>query len=437
VHRKLNNSNPRENRNNDVGSNRIREGCSENHDLNNNCPGKGDSDIIRVGFYVIYGSAFPAWSLVELMLRSNKPKFEVVIIASPDIMRGEANMLEQLNLVIDHFSKCDDIVVRSAYDHSTGDYQDCSHDLDFACITNPYESMTTDVCRAEYLHTRGVPTFFIHYTYSVSKFDLDLYCQTHFKYFWRVYLSSALTRDEVVLNGGYADNLKVVGYPKLDAIAYKNNSEIERAKIVVIATHHTFGYKNVNIGSFEKFSLMYLELPKKYPDVNFVFRPHPLWKINLKGSLGWTDKEINNFLNDLLANKNVSYRTEFNYIQLLNESDALIHDCGSFVAEYLHTPKPCCFMMKDIGVYRNFNSIGKMCLDAHYQAMSVDDVVNFIDIVVLEGVDEMRADREKMAKTYLLINQQPASQLILDDILSNHFNNPKSSNMEEKRNGFV
>lgn len=424
-------------RNNDVELTGGGDGWREGPELNNNYLDERDSEVIRVGFYVIYGSAFPAWPLVELMIRSSKAKFEIVIVASPDIMRGEANMLEQLSLIVEYFSKNDDIVVRSAYNHSTGEYKDCSHDLDFACIINPYESMTADVCRAEYLHARGVPTFFIHYTYSVSKFDLELYCQAHFKYFWRVYLSSALTRDEVILNGGRDDSLKVVGYPKLDEINYKNNSEINRPKKIIIAPHHTFGYKHVNIGAFEKFSLAYLELPKKYPHVNFIFRPHPLWKINLKEALGWTDEEINSFLNDLMANQNVSYSTQFNYTQLLNESDALIHDCGSFVAEYLHTSKPCCFMMNDVGVYRNFNSIGKICLDAHYQAMTVDDVFNFIDTVVLEGVDDMMADRDKVAKTYLLINQQPSSELIMDDILSSHFNNPRSFNLDANKTGFV
>ncbi len=393
--------------------------------------------IIRIGFYVIYGSAFPAWSLIELMLRNKTAKFEVVIVASPDILRGEENMLEQLNLVIEHFSKIHGVIVRSAYDHLKGEYKDCSHDLDFACIINPYESMTAEVCRAEYLRKRGVATFFIHYTYSVSKFDLSLYCQDHFKNFWRVYLSSTLTRDEIILNGGVVDNLKVIGYPKLDTINYNSNSEIGRSKKIIIAPHHTFGYKEINIGAFEKFSLAYLELPKKYPHIDFVFRPHPLWKINIKESLGWTDKQINIFIVDLIANENVSYSTEFNYIDLLNESDALIHDCGSFVAEYLHTSKPSCFMMNDYGVYRNFNSIGKICLDAHYQAMSVEQVYKFIDNVVLDGSDEMLVDRDKMVKKYLLINQQRASELIIDDIVSSHCYDPESYVLTANKSGLV
>jgi hypothetical protein len=58
-------------------------------------------------------------------------------------------------------------------------------------------------------------------------------------------------------------------------------------------------------------------------------------------------------------------------------------------------------MMNDYGVYRNFNSIGKICLDAHYQAMSVEQVYKFIDNVVLDGSDEMLVDRDKMVKKYL------------------------------------
>lgn len=392
---------------------------------------------IKVGFYVIYGSAFPAWPLIELMLRNNKVKFEVVIIASPDIMRGEENMLEQLNLVIDHFSENDGVVVRSAYDYSTGEYKDCSCDLDYACIINPYETMTTEVCRSEYLLSKNVRTFFIHYTYSVSKFDLDLYCQNHFKNFWRVYLSSAITRHEIELNGGVTDNVKVVGYPKLDTVNYKSNSEDGRIKKIIIAPHHTFGYKHINIGAFKKFSKAYLELPKRYPHVNFVFRPHPLWKINLKEALGWTNEEINTFIDELMANPNVSYSTEFNYIELFNDSDALIHDCGSFVVEYLHTSKPCCFMMNDVGVYRNFNSMGKMGLDAHYQAMNVQDVFDFIDDVVLNQCDEMQVDREKMIKNYLLFNGQKASNLIIDDIVSTHFNSPDSFGLTINKSGLL
>jgi hypothetical protein len=178
---------------------------------------------------------------------------------------------------------------------------------------------------------------------------------------------------------------------------------------------------------------MYLCLPVKYPQIDFIFRPHPLWKINLKVALGWPEIEINNFLEKLLKNKNVTYSEDFNYIELFNQSCGLIHDCGSFVAEYLYTLKPCCFMMNNLEIYKNFNSVGKMCLDAHYQAFDEGEIFKFIEKVILSNSDDLMKERERIAKKFVINNHGQSSNLILKAIEDEFFGKLTPSFPDDQR----
>lgn len=371
---------------------------------------------IRVGFYVIYGSAFSAGPLIERMLQSLDVNFEVYLIASPDVMRGDENMNKQLDLVVNYFSRDKRINVRSAYDKDTHQFIDHSEGLDFACICNPYESMTHEYCSAEYLKGVGVKTFFIHYTFAVTKFDNKIYLQEHFENFWRVFISSLMTYSELTLLGKSDSNLIISGYPKIESLSSSFTFKKERKKIV-LSPHHTFNFPELSLASFQKFQDLYLDIPCKYPNIDFVFRPHPLWEINLKNKLGWSEEQYSKWISKLLSNKNVNFDRSPDYIELFNQSDALIHDCGSFVAEYLCTGNPCCFLMNQSSAYENFNSIGKMCLDQHYHAHHFDDVYKFIDEVVIGGNDPLNESRMIVVDKFIRPHQESPAQIIINNLI--------------------
>lgn len=63
-----------------------------------------------------------------------------------------------------------------------------------------------------------------------------------------------------------------------------------------------------------------------------------------------------------------SMLSEGDYIDLFLSSDGIIHDSGSFIAEYLYTRKPALHTMTNPKTYEEFNEIGKQCLDVYYHA---------------------------------------------------------------------
>lgn len=154
-------------------------------------------------------------------------------------------------------------------------------------------------------------------------------------------------------------------------------------------------------------------LPSLYPDVHFVFRPHPLLFTNLVNDKLWTQEQVDSYLADLL-NKGIEYSFSGGYMPLFRNSDALIHDCGSFIAEYLFTGNPCCFVSKKSN-RKHLNPFGRKCLSEHFRAWSEQDILSFIDDVVSgkRNPSSMPAwFRKKVA-----VNYPHASEFIYEHLL--------------------
>ena len=77
----------------------------------------------------------------------------------------------------------------------------------------------------------------------------------------------------------------------------------------------------------------------------------------------------------------------------------MIHDCSSFIAEYMYTGHPVLFTLKD-GCEYKLNSEDKVVFNAMYHGSDLTDIDSFIAHVVLEGVDEKKEERKKV-----LLNQ--------------------------------
>jgi hypothetical protein len=79
----------------------------------------------------------------------------------------------------------------------------------------------------------------------------------------------------------------------------------------------------------------------------------------------------------------------------------MIHDCGSFTAEYLYTQKPVLFQIRDEKVKEEFNTFGQACFAQHYHAYSIEETEAFIRDVVIADNDPKKEDREQFYKDYL------------------------------------
>ena len=103
------------------------------------------------------------------------------------------------------------------------------------------------------------------------------------------------------------------------------------------------------------------------------------------------------------------------YIDLFISSDAMIHDSGSFLIEYLYVNKPVMRTLNDIPLENMYNPFAIKCLDQYYKAYNEQDVEQFIQNVI-DGVDPLKEQRTKFVNEVLMPKGSP-SQNIIDDIL--------------------
>ena len=75
----------------------------------------------------------------------------------------------------------------------------------------------------------------------------------------------------------------------MDNLAKQPIRKRER-KTIIIAPHHTIEAKfrnSIGLSNFLEYAELFQELPKKYPQIDFIFRPHPLLRdISTKPHLG-------------------------------------------------------------------------------------------------------------------------------------------------------
>ena len=187
-------------------------------------------------------------------------------------------------------------------------------------------------------------------------------------------------------------------------------------KRIIWAPHHTVDYL-FNFSNFLVYCDLMLKLAKKYEDkVQFAFKPHPVLKFKLINL--WGKEKTEAYYKKWEELENAQLEQGY-YMDLFKTSDALVHDCASFTAEYLYTKKPTLFMVRDPQVLSHWNPFGRKCFDVHYHAENMEQIEDFINQVVLEGNDTMREARESFCNEYLLPKDGVMpSQKILDYLQS-------------------
>lgn len=373
---------------------------------------------IRVAFFVIYDATFPARYVFERML--NDSFFEPFIVVIPDTLRGDENMFFNLKKTYQYLSSCYDNVYWS-YDFEKNKFIDFSDKIDLFCTANPYDDMTYDYYRVQYLATQGILSFYMNYGFITSNWTFSLYKNAEYNQFWRFFIENDYVLQKFKkysLLGGR--NAKCVGYAKMDALALVE-AKLRVRKRIIIAPHHTVENwgGELSMSNFLIYANFFLTLPKRYPDIDFVFRPHPLLFVILRRPEFWGNDKVEDYLGKMKEYKNVEYQNGGEYFDTFVNSDALIHDCCSFIAEYLYTGHPCCFLCKDqITTNKNCNEFALSCLSHHYSAFCEADIISFIDKVVLQGKDTMKKERENFVDSCVKLNYPHVSDIIVEDIKS-------------------
>lgn len=371
---------------------------------------------LKAIFFVIFSSVFPTKPIFERMLED--PAFDPYIMVTPDMQRSVDFKNETYQATFRELSEQYGDRVLHGYDVEDGFYIQPASDYQLAFFNNPYSKMAYKFHHVTYFENKNVLTLYVNYGFAAIKYGRTIMKTDFYNLLWKVCIDSEINRRDLAKHQPIkARNALVTGYLKMDRLAQAPVHDRTRKKIIICPHHTVFGWKALDISNFLRYYEFFAELPRMYPDIDFVFRPHPLLFPNLLEKGLWTQQQIDEYLAGMTASPNVVYDTSGDYFELFANSDAMIHDCSSFIGEYLFTGKPCCYMLKSMkDIKKVMNPMGVKCMKNYYKAFSQKDIVDFIDNVVVAGVDPMKEARERFSAEELKFNYPHATETVLDTI---------------------
>ncbi|MBQ9293244.1 MAG: hypothetical protein IJ211_08295 [Campylobacter sp.] len=366
---------------------------------------------IRFASYVVFDSTFGAKKLYELM--KNDDKFDAKIVIVPDTARGEENLKKCYNATKEFFIKnYGKEMVLDGWDEKTGEFLDHSDKFDIIYFANPYDEMVHEYHKICYIAKKNILPIYINYAFSHFKYgEQYIFSIPEMSLCWQVYMNNKFEFDKftkLALSKGL--NAKIVGYAKMDSFKIKKK-EKDGKKIILIAPHHTIKNNVLQISNFLYYYDFILTLPQKFPNVRFIFRPHPLLFTNLLNQGFWSKEQVSEYLEKI---KNVmEFSSGGDYLDIFNEADGIIHDCGSFISEWLYSGKKGCFVSYDGLVFDQLTEYGKIALSHYFIAKNETGIISYINDVIDDKTKPL--DMEKI-KDEIMLNYPNVSQKILDEI---------------------
>ncbi|SHL11075.1 CDP-glycerol glycerophosphotransferase family protein [Flavobacterium chilense] len=373
---------------------------------------------VKVAFFLIHESVWKYDVLFDLMLQH--PRFEPVIFVCPAVNFGKENMLFEMNKSYHAFKKKGYDVIKT-YNKETEEYFDVKKDFspDIVFFTNPYEGLQD--YRYYIKNFSSTLTCYVPYAVMTTNYNAFYNLKFH-NLVWRIFSETPIHKKiafEKQRNKG--NNNIVTGYPGFDQFltnsvpnyeVWKNKNSI--LKKVIWAPHHSMHELN-KVSNFLEYYDIFLELAITYKDhLQIAFKPHPLLRIKLENDLNWGKEKTDSYYKEWINLQNGQFENS-DYADLFLTSDALIHDCGSFMAEYLITGKPSLFMIRNEAVMKEWSEFGKKAVDAHYQSRTKEELIDFIENIVLNENDWMKERRNNFVHQNLIQkNNLTASQNIMD-----------------------
>lgn len=164
-------------------------------------------------------------------------------------------------------------------------------------------------------------------------------------------------------------------------------------KRVIWAPHHSIDDHNSFASShFERLAQAMLDMADSHSDtIEFAFKPHPILRTRLYEK--WGPERTDAYYREWTRRPN-TFLADGEYTELFAFSDAMIHDCSSFAAEYLYTGNPVLYITdSDQPGVALGNDYGRQCFKLHYHGFSVEDIESFLDLTVIGGKDKLKPAR--------------------------------------------
>lgn len=383
-----------------------------------------EKDKIKVAFFVVHDSVWQYDDVYKLMLKNDE--FDPIIIIVPYNIYGKENMITDMDKAYKYFMDNKYSVVKT-YNKKSNKYLDVYKEInpDMIFFTNPHK-LTENQYYIDYWYDK-VLTCYAPYSLEISNLYQLQFNQKFHNIIWKYYNITEIHKDlsiEYAQNKG--KNVVITGYPECDVLLDKKYSpkniwkkQSKEKKKIIWTPHQSIedNEKELGFSCFFKYHQVMLDVAKKYEDkIQIAFKPHPLLKIKLYNHSNWGRNKTNLYYEKWEKMSNTQVETS-QYIDLFLTSDAIINSSVSFTAEYLYTGKPALFNVKDSKIQSKFNPLGKIAFEKWYKSYKKEDIVKFIEEIILGKSDILKESRNKFIKEYLIPpNCKTASENIIDDL---------------------
>lgn len=205
------------------------------------------------------------------------------------------------------------------------------------------------------------------------------------------------------------DNYKIVGHPKLDAYTQQSNAKyMGGGRYIIYAPHHSFAPSHLNFATFKWNGKFILEYAKAHPELKFVFKPHPQLKTRLIVRKIMSEKEVNNYYDEW--KKIAVFCDTANYFDLFKQSQLMITDCSSFLAEYFPSTHTVINLKNKNSI--SLNPFGQAITDCYYKVYNIKELKQVLKMLLEDGQDPLREKRMQRLKELNLLDTPSSTRII-------------------------
>ncbi len=237
--------------------------------------------------------------------------------------------------------------------------------------------------------------------------------------------NASVFREQKKILSSKGRNMVITGHPIVDSFNQLRGSQEsvwkhceKPLKKIIWAPHWTISNDaRFCPATFLQYSQFMQDLANKYQDkIQIAFKPHPMLYRTLCEHPDWGQERTDAYYKQWSIMRNTQIE-EGDYIKLFLQSDAMIHDSGSFILEYLIANKPCMYLQKEAW-NPHFNEMNKEALKCYTLGRCQEDIENFIINIVQKGEDDKLSLRHNFYKKFLLPpNSVSAADNIINAIL--------------------
>ncbi len=226
-----------------------------------------------------------------------------------------------------------------------------------------------------------------------------------FRYFFE---NSSVIDDYRPLFNARKNSLIATGVPMMDqllqpASCYSNPwKNKDSRKRIIYAPHHTIAdmhCEGIAYSTFLDYCDFMLKMAEKYKEkIVIAFKPHPRLYTNLLTY--WGKEKTDSYYNEWKTRENCQFENG-TYDGLFKYSDAMIHDCSSFIVEYHYSRRPILYLLGAQSDHSHMTSWSTLAYDLHYKAIKDSQIEDFIQNIIA-GIDPLKAQRDSFYQTQLL-----------------------------------